>query len=101
MPESFKVLVKELQALALDVRVMDKNGEEIQLSTLCNDDEIPPYSKTIDFDLSDDLDKGYETDDIQDSYIIENAEDSEDDDDLFGSVADLDFGEDDADDENL
>ena len=44
VPESFKVLVKELQALALDVRVLDQNGEEIQLSTLCNDDEPSPYS---------------------------------------------------------
>ena len=44
VPESFKVLVKELQALALDVRVLDENGEEIQLSTLCNDEEPTPYS---------------------------------------------------------
>jgi len=101
VPESFKVLVKELQALALDVRVLDKNGEEIQLSTLCNDDEPAPYSKTIDFDLSEDLERGCETDDIKDSYIIENAEDSDEDDDLFGTLEDLDFGEDDADDENL
>ena len=39
VPESFKVLVKELQALALDVRVLDQNGEEIQLSTLCNEED--------------------------------------------------------------
>ena len=101
VPESFKVLVKELQALALDVRVLDKDGEEIQLSTLCNEEELPPYSKIVDFDMSEDLDKGYETDDIKDSYIIENAEENEEDDDLFAMEEDLDFGEDDADDENL
>ena len=39
VPESFKVLVKELQALALDVRVLDKNGDEIQMSTLCNEED--------------------------------------------------------------
>ncbi len=44
VPESFKVLVKELQALALDIRVLDKNGEEIKLSTLCMDEEVSPYS---------------------------------------------------------
>ena len=38
IPESFKVLVKELQSLALDVRVLDKNGEEIELSELIDDD---------------------------------------------------------------
>ena len=101
VPESFKVLVKELQALALDVRVLDRNGEEIQLSTLCNEEEALPYSRTIDFDLSEDLEKGYETDDIKDSYIIENVEDSDDDGDLFGTEADLDFGDDDAEDENF
>ena len=31
VPESFKVLVKELQALCLDVRVLDDQGEEIEL----------------------------------------------------------------------
>ena len=49
VPESFKVLVKELQALGLDVRVLDKAGDEIQLSTLCNDDEPNPYAKHADF----------------------------------------------------
>ena len=34
IPESFKVLVKELQALGMDVRVQDPNGEEVELSTL-------------------------------------------------------------------
>ena len=31
IPESFKVLVKELQALCLDVRVLDENREEVKL----------------------------------------------------------------------
>ena len=38
VPESFKVLVKELQSLALNVRVLDKNGDEIELSTLGEED---------------------------------------------------------------
>ncbi len=44
VPESFKVLVKELQSLALDVRVLDRHGKEIELSTLSEDDmEAPNY----------------------------------------------------------
>ena len=43
IPESFKVLVKELQALALDVRVLDENGEEIELHEEDEDD----FSKII------------------------------------------------------
>lgn len=39
IPESFKVLVKELQALCLDVKVLDHAGEEIELK----DDEDNAY----------------------------------------------------------
>ncbi|NLC72582.1 MAG: DNA-directed RNA polymerase subunit beta [Ruminococcaceae bacterium] len=42
VPESFKVLVKELQALCLDVRVLDKDGGDIELKdTEPEDDFIP------------------------------------------------------------
>ena len=51
IPESFKVLVKELQALCLDVRVLDKNGEEIDLSGLCEDD-TPAYASIEEVDRS-------------------------------------------------
>ncbi len=40
VPESFKVLVKELQALCLDIRVLDENGNEIELKEDDDDDEI-------------------------------------------------------------
>ena len=33
VPESFKVLVKELQSLALDIRVLDKDGNEIEMTS--------------------------------------------------------------------
>jgi DNA-directed RNA polymerase subunit beta len=39
VPESFKVMIKELQSLALDIRVQDKEGNDIELSELCNDEE--------------------------------------------------------------
>ena len=38
VPESFKVLIKELQSLALDVRVLDESGEEIDLKQNLDDD---------------------------------------------------------------
>jgi len=40
VPESFKVLVKELQALCLDIRVLDEMGNEIELKDEDDDDEI-------------------------------------------------------------
>ena len=40
VPESFKVLVKELQALCLDIRVLDEQGNEIELREEDDDDEV-------------------------------------------------------------
>ena len=42
VPESFKVLVKELQALCLDMKVLDSQGNEIELK----DDEEDEYQPT-------------------------------------------------------
>ena len=39
IPESFKVLIKELQSLSLDVRVLDSEGEEIDLKQKFDEDE--------------------------------------------------------------
>ena len=39
IPESFKVLVKELQALALDVKILTENDEEIELPELSQDEQ--------------------------------------------------------------
>ena len=47
IPESFKVLVKELQALALDITVLDKEGNEIELSNLGEEDLEPMNIVTV------------------------------------------------------
>ena len=39
IPESFKVLIKELQSLGLDVKVLDQNQEEIDLKQNFDDDD--------------------------------------------------------------
>ena len=100
VPESFKVLVKELQSLALNVRVLDKNGEEIQLSTLCNEDDVPPYSNKADEAFIDDVvDNSVETDDIDDSFLIEDGDEDDglDSDDDFSSLLGDALGDDDDD----
>ena len=82
VPESFKVLVKELQALALDVRVLNSKGEEIELSTLCNEDEAP-YRRKMPRSFMDEseqeaidsaLGQSMETDELGDSYLVEHNE---------------------------
>ena len=40
VPESFKVLVKELQSLGLDVKVLNKDKEEIDLKQTFEDDDL-------------------------------------------------------------
>jgi DNA-directed RNA polymerase subunit beta len=44
IPESFKVLLKELQSLALEVTVLDENGEEVQMTETIDygDDDLAP-----------------------------------------------------------
>ena len=39
VPESFKVLIKELQSLGLDIKVLDEIGEEIDLKQTFDDDD--------------------------------------------------------------
>jgi DNA-directed RNA polymerase subunit beta len=83
VPESFKVLVKELQSLALDVRVLDRDGKEIELSTLSEEElETPNYVS------AEDLGETVETDDIFDSSFVE---DETSDDDQLGDEDDDDF----------
>ena len=38
-PESFKVLIKELQSLGLDIRVLDRYGDEVDLKQKFDDDD--------------------------------------------------------------
>ncbi len=96
VPESFKVLVKELQALALDIKVLDKNGMEIELSTL-TDDTVPDSSYTTSEDLGPNV---FNDEEAADSYTVSDEdtftdegyvkETSDDDDDFY---EDSDFDE--------
>ena len=45
IPEAFKVLLKELQSLALDVKVLTENNEELIIHELDEDDEAIPNAK--------------------------------------------------------
>ncbi len=48
IPESFKVLIKELQSLALDVKVLDKDGDEVDLGQYSDDDDgVAPLTVNI------------------------------------------------------
>ncbi len=87
VPESFKVLVKELQSLGLDIRVLNEAHEEIELAE--DDDEETRFTDNIKIDgLEDTPMNPYPSDD-------ESLDDEENDDyDDFDE-----FGDSDADDD--
>ena len=50
VPESFKVLIKELQSLGLDVRVLDKDNNEIDLRQNFDDEVVLPVIDNSELD---------------------------------------------------
>ena len=76
IPESFKVLIKELQALALDVKVLDKDNNEIDLKQNF-DDEIDVRVDTAGEDMTyvndQSFDDGYVPDEDAEAQLGEDA----------------------------
>ena len=94
VPESFKVLVKELQSLCLDMKVLDDQGNEIELK----DDDEDTYQPGKFRDDDDDFygyNAGGESDFAEAGYTLKE---SSDDDDL--AVADEDDSDDFSDSED-
>ena len=74
IPESFKVLIKELQSLGLDVKVLDKDNKEIDLKQNFDDeDDMGFHHDDTAFDeqnVADDLD-GYSMEDENGDPLLE------------------------------
>ena len=75
VPESFKVLIKELQSLALDVKVLDADNEEIDLRQNFDDDDDIGFNPQEDnFEepaVADNL-EGFSVDDAEDEDLFED-----------------------------
>ncbi len=74
VPEAFKVLVKELQSLCLDVRVLDEAGGEIELTDDEEDDTI--YNSSHETYVSDEGEAtraGFDVSDAEDALSPERA----------------------------
>ncbi|MBR7151790.1 MAG: DNA-directed RNA polymerase subunit beta, partial [Clostridia bacterium] len=105
VPESFKVLVKELQSLALDVRVLDKQGNEIELSQLCQEEDAAPV-RGADADAIDAvLNQRVADDALRQSFLMEDEdgnleEEESEEDEYFDQLEDLGFDGADYADEN-
>jgi DNA-directed RNA polymerase subunit beta len=96
IPESFKVLVKELQALGLDVRVQDPNGEDIELSSLTESDleRVGQPSYFTEEEIGKSVAEQNEL--FENGFIEEDLEDEGDDDYEDDEFASDDYADDDS-----
>ena len=89
VPESFKVLVKELQSLCLDVKILGEDGGEVDLKDDDDDDSIyGAGGKTLPDDeitMDDDLPKGK---DVDADEAADAGFEIQDEDDVFGLLND-------------
>ena len=83
VPESFKVLVKELQSLCLDVRILDKDGEEIELKDDDEDDYIPGMRDDYRADDSEIEEAGFSIENVPEDELELDGLDDESGDDSF------------------
>ena len=96
IPESFKVLVKELQSLGLDVRVYDKDENEIDLKQNFDDELGFTSSDDKAFTQVNDAEgaEGYALEDEEGNLIEDEDDEDESFDDIFEDVNDM-FSDDD------
>ena len=87
VPESFKVLIKELQSLALDMKVLDKDNNEIILKESIDDDDIDLPVNISDVE-KDELEENSELETDYDDSELDDiiGDDENDDDDLMASI---------------
>ena len=94
VPESFKVLVKELQSLGLDIRLYSEDNQELELKENIEDGiEYDPekekkYLAEDEVVAEDDLSDGYSENDEED--VLLDEEEIDDSDDLFEELDDED-----------
>ena len=89
VPESFKVLVKELQSLCLDIKVLDENGDEIELKE--DDDDDAVYGPGVRPELAEEdlvFDDGAPGKNVDEGEANDNGFEVQDEDDVFGLLDD-------------
>ena len=107
VPESFKVLVKELQSLGLDVRLYSENNEELELKE--NIEEGIEYDPEKDGKVlseeeiiaDGDLDGYGEETDTDDDIVLEDDEAIDDNEDMYDDMTDEEMFDNDLANDNL
>lgn len=90
VPESFKVLVKELQSLGLDVRLYSEDNQELELKE--NIEEGIEYDPSQETKISEELIADGDLDgfgeETEDDMLMEDDTTDDEDDELFGDLGD-------------
>ena len=82
LPESFKVLIKELQSVGLDIRVLDADKNEIQIKEL-EDEDVPQERTVAPASAAEDREEGLDEEPVTiDDADFEIPDDDLDDDNL-------------------
>lgn len=68
MPESFRVLMKELQSLCLDVSALDQKGLAIDIKESVDDEEEAVGEFKIESIVTEDIEEGHMIEEVDDSY---------------------------------
>ena len=95
IPESFKVLVKELQSLALDIKILNHNMEEIDLDASFEDEDEGVVSEELvqTMEDKDGITDTFDENDLNDASMV--LDDSDENDFGVDDSDDIDFGNDD------
>ncbi|MBQ1423309.1 MAG: DNA-directed RNA polymerase subunit beta [Lachnospiraceae bacterium] len=99
IPESFKVLIKELQSLAMDVKVLKDDGTEVELKENLDDTDMNLHRllegdrRYRDNDQNRQFQSyGYTTQEFNDSGELEDVDDTMDEGDEFGADEEFEGG---------
>ena len=83
IPESFKVLIKEMQSLCLDVKVLTEDNEEIEIKETSEIEDIPAIEDMVDVDIEgEEVDDADEFDEEEIAIVEEDEDDFDEDDGL-------------------
>ena len=95
IPESFKVLVKELQSLALDIKILNHNMEEIDLDASFEDEDEGVVSEELvqTMEDKDGITDTFDENDLDDASMV--LDDSDENDFGVDDSDDIDFNDDD------
>ena len=82
IPESFKVLVKELQSIGLDIKVLNEDEEEISLRD--SDEDIVETAREVDMDI-----EGRVVEPTSEEVVVDDYADNDVTEDEVDVIADL------------